>query len=582
MTSQKKRLLGSLFAGSLLVSLASLRAQTKAGYPSIDSDSVGSTDVPMDSWVYPALERLGAQGLVPSQGLAIRPWTRQECRRQLREAESILFGFQSIDYPISDSIRNEAERSIRDLEQELREPDGRLPVTLESAYLRGGVIAGPALTDGFHFGQTWWNDYGRPLGRGTSGLAGYSLRAVYGRFFFHVRQEIQSDPGSLAITQKQADFLNSIDNAPFVEPLAPTIPSEVIPQPRPAIPAYMRQRPLDLYVGYAFGGNELTFGKREIYWGPTTMGPWSFSSNAEATYNLRFKSTRPHKFPLVPNLGSYRYDLVIGKLSGHKYPARPYFNGAKVALSFGSYLELSFTRWSVLWGVGHPMTLGSLGRNLFSRNSTGSTFGYGDRDDPGDRKSGFDFNLRVPGLKNYATIYGDAYADDEVNPIDAPRRVAWQSGLYLPRLPWAPHMDFRFESASSQELSRDEGGTRFFINNQYRDSNTNKGFLLGNAVGRDGRALEGRLGYWVSPRTRVEGGYRQNKISTFYLPSGGTVSDGYFKGSYSWTKEWSAELFVQHERFLIPSFMSGSQHNTSARFQITWAPAKSVDLLKGR
>jgi hypothetical protein len=233
---------------------------------------------------------------------------------------------------------------------------------------------------------------------------------------------------------------------------------------------------------------------------------------------------------------------------------------------------MSFTRWSVLWGVGHPMTLGSLKNNFFSSSSTGATFLYGDRTDPGDRKSDFDFRLHVPGLRKLVTIYADAYADDELNPIDAPRRVAWSPGIYLARLPYLPHMDLRFEMASSEELSRDEGGTRFFINNQYRDSNTNKGFLLGNAVGRDGRAFEGRTGYWFSARSRVEVGYRQNKGGLSFLPGGSTISDGFLNASYAITPEWSAQVFTQYERFLIPSYISGSQHNTSGWLQIQWNP----------
>ncbi|ADW71149.1 capsule assembly Wzi family protein [Granulicella tundricola] len=547
-------------------------------HPSVDDDRNGSTFVSMDSWVYPTLERLAALGLIPSQDISIRPWTRQECRRQLRETEDILYGFGDLDTPVNDAIRNEAERLVPDLERELQEPNGKTTATLESMYVRGGTIAGAPLTDGFHFGQTWWNDYGRPLGRGTSAITGYSLRLTSGRWFFHVRQEMQSDPGVRAITPAQANLFNQLDNVPFSS--APTIPPAIVPQPAPAVAAYVRQRPLDLYAGYAFAGYAVSFGKQEIYWGPTTMGPWAFSSNAEPTYNLRLMSTRPHPFPLVPQLGSYRVDLVFGKLSGHKYPARPYYNGQKISLIFGSYFETSFTRWSVLWGVGHPMSLHTLKNNLFSSDSTGATFAYGDRTDPGDRKGDWDFRLHVPGLKEYATIYGDAYSDDEVNPIDAPRRVAWQTGLYMPHLPKAPHVDFRFEMASSEELSQDEGGARFFLNNQYRDSNTNKGFLLGNGVGRDGRAFEGRIGYWVSPRTRIEAGYRQNKISERFLPTGGTVSDGFITGDFAWNKEWSAQVFTQYERFLIPSFMPGRHDNTSARIQITWTPQKNVELIR--
>jgi hypothetical protein len=547
--------------------------------PSSDDDRTGSTNVPMDSWVYQALERLGSLGLIPSQSVSIRPWTRQECRRQIREAEDILHGFGSLDVNSEDAgARDEAGRLLPELEREMEEPDGGATVVLDSAYVRVGTIAGPALTDGFHFGQTWWNDFGRPLGRGTSSIYGYSGRIIAGRFFLYDRQEVQADPGLAAVTAARADLFNQLDNAPFVIPSAPIIPPSALIQPFPVVAAYVRQRPLELYAGVAFAGNSLSFGKQEIYWGPTTMGPLTFSSNAEPTYNLRLVSTRPHPFPFVPELGSYRFDVVFGKLSGHQHPARPYFNGQKLELTFGGYLEMSLTRWSIFWGVGHPMTLRSLKDNFFSSNSTGSTFAYGDRTDPGDRKSGFDFRLHVPGLSHYLTIYADSYADDELNPIDAPRRVAWNPGLYLARLPYLPHADFRFEVTSTEEMSQDEGGTRFFINNQYRDGNTNKGFPLGNATGRDARAYEGRIGYWFSARTRVEGGYRQTKSSEQFLAGGSTVTDIFTTVNYAWNKEWSSQVFAQYERFLMPVYLAGAQHNGSARVQITWTPHKGAVL----
>ena len=534
------------------------------------SDKIGSTNVPMDSWIYPALERLSSMGLVPFQSVAIRPWTRQECRRQVQQAKDILSGIRGSYYAVDDGIMNEAERLIPQLEQELAEPNESSQAVLESGYMRVGTIAGPALYDGFHIGQTWTNDFGRPLGRGTSTIAGYSIRAVHGRFFFYNRQELQQTPTIPATTAALSALYFSLDDFGTREK-APPYPITT------ASPSYVRQRPLELYAGVAFAGYSLSFGKQELFWGPTTMGPLSFSSNAEPTYNLRLVATRPHPFPLVPSWGSYRIDAVFGKLSGHRYPARPYFNGLKVDFNLGRLFEVSFTRWSILFGEGHPMTLGNLKRNLFSSNSTGTgDFGYGDRSDPGDRKSAFDFRLHVPGLRNYVTIYTDAYADDEVSPIDAPRRVVWHPGIYFARLPYLPHMDLRFEVASSEEMSRDEGGRRFFINNQYWDGNTNKGFLLGNAVGRDARALEARSGYWFSAKTRVEFGYRQTKGGLLHLPGGSTISDGFMTASYAFTPQWSTQVFTQYERFLIPSYMPGAQHNTSGRLQITWNPKISL------
>lgn len=238
---------------------------------------------------------------------------------------------------------------------------------------------------------------------------------------------------------------------------------------------------------------------------------------------------------------------------------------------------MSITRWSILFGQGHPMTLHNLKNNLFSSYSP-NLGEFGDRSDPGDRKGGFDFRLHVPGLSKLVTVYADGYSDDSVNPLQAPRRATWAPGIYVARLPKLPHADFRFEMASSEELSQDEGGTRFFINNQYIDGNTNKGFLLGNAVGRDARAFEGRLGYWFSARTRIEAGYRQNKISSLFLSGGGTVSDAFVQANYS-RGEWSVSGFAQGERFLVPTYMSGSQSNGSARLQITWTPHKSEELI---
>jgi membrane-associated phospholipid phosphatase len=533
-----------------------------------DPDTIGSTNVPMDSWIYPALERLGAMGFIPDQSSSIRPWTRQECLRQLREAETLA----SQKGAYGPGLLREFNRLKTDLHAELEsEPLYYESLSFESAYARFGTIAGPALQDSFHFGQTWWNDYGRPLGRGSSAVAGFSFRAHDGRLFFYDRQELQHSPGNPAESPEHNQLINELDR------FAPDGDGDPMIQPIPARAAYTRQGAMELYGGVAFAGNTLSLGKQAIYWGPTTMGPLAFSSNAEPTYNLRFVATRPHPLPFMGSIGTYRFDIVLGKLSGHSYPARPWYNGQKMAFNFGDSLEISFTRWSIFWGVDHPITFHSFKDNIFSFNSTGDYMGigsamYGDRTDPGDRKSNFDFTWRLPFLSRLVTLYADAYSDDDPSPLAAPRRAVWNPGIYFARLPFLQHMDLRVEAVSSEGLFKDFGGQHYFINNQYLDGNTNKGFLLGNAIGRDARAIEGRTGYWFSARSRVEAGYRQNKGGTLFLPGGATVTDGFVNASYAINRHWQAQLFTQYERFLIPSYMPGSHHNTSGWLQITWNP----------
>ena len=51
-------------------------------------ENMGSPYVPIDSWVYPAFDRLISLGYIGSAYLGIRPWTRMECARLVEEAES--------------------------------------------------------------------------------------------------------------------------------------------------------------------------------------------------------------------------------------------------------------------------------------------------------------------------------------------------------------------------------------------------------------------------------------------------------------------------------------------------------------
>src|SRR6266478_1292533 len=52
----------------------------------------GSPYVPLDSWIYPALDRLAGLGLIDSAFTGMKPWTRNECVRLLQEASDPVGG----------------------------------------------------------------------------------------------------------------------------------------------------------------------------------------------------------------------------------------------------------------------------------------------------------------------------------------------------------------------------------------------------------------------------------------------------------------------------------------------------------
>ena len=342
-------------------------------------------------------------------------------------------------------------------------------------------------------------------------------------------------------------------------------------QPAGPVAPISRFRLLDTYAGVRAGDFEISIGKQSMWWGPTHDAPLSFSDNAEPTRNLRISSAHPFRLPVfLGRLGDIRGEFVIGKLGGQSYTWHPWFNAQKVTFKLTANLEIGFTRWSLFWGVGHPITVASFLQNFRSTNSPRGAAGLGGGD-PGDRKGGFDFRYRIPRLRNWLTIYSDSYCDDDPSPLAAPRRAAINPGIYLAHVPGLPRLDFRLESPSTTPLGLDQGGDFLYFNQEYRSGNTNYGTLLGNAVGRDGRAVAGWATYHLTARSQLELGYRDLKGSTRFLPGGSTQSDGTLRASVPLGREIFADVLFQYERFWIP-LLGGPKTNVSASVQLTWEP----------
>src|SRR5260370_13906580 len=144
--------------------------------------NMGSPYVPLDSWVYPAMERLVALGYIRSGFLGMRPWTRMECARLLDEADERMQGDSSEAQKIHDALAEEfSDESAR------LGGAANLGVNLDSVYTRFTGISGTPLLDGYHFGQTIINDYGRPYGEGFNNVTGFTSHAVAGPFLFYGR-----------------------------------------------------------------------------------------------------------------------------------------------------------------------------------------------------------------------------------------------------------------------------------------------------------------------------------------------------------------------------------------------------------
>ena len=529
-------------------------AERNDGNSERSSESRGSPYVELDSWIYPALERLAALGYINNEFLAMRPWTRIECAELVEEA-----GDNIRDERIDSSEVNQLYDSLLgEFHTDLEASSAGVKPSLHVQSLYAGVtnITGPPLTDSYHFGQTIINNFGRPYGRGFNSVSGFSGWSTAGRFTIYTRGEYQQAPSAPGYSDSVRNLVAALDGTPV--------------QPATAIPARNQFRLLDTYVAANFANWDLAFGKQSLWWGPAQGSALLFSDNAEPIYMFRASRIAPFTLPWIFHwLGPMKWDLFFGKLSGNIFPPRPLIHGEKISFKPTPNLELGFSRTVELGGVGRPLTLGHLALSYFSltspTNETPNT-------DPGKRTGGFDLTYRVPFVRNWLTFYIDSLGDDDPSPLANPRRAGINPGFYLTRFPKIPRLDLRVEGVNTNTPSSSAGGHFIYFDTFYRQLYTNKNNLIGSWIGREGQGIQAWSEYWFSPRSTLQFGYRHAKVASDFIPDGETLNDGSVKANWWVRRDLCFSAFVQHEKWLAPVLAATTQSNWTSSVEIGFQP----------
>jgi hypothetical protein len=558
--------LAALTLGLVMISV--LMAPAAMGAVDIGQCKVGNGGalpedvyVPLDSWVYPALDRLRGLGYADTAYLGLRPWTRRSIQRMLDQT-SQAEGLEK---------NAQAKEIVASLEREFGLEDDYakdLTYGCEGTYTRLQGIGGLTLRDSFHLGQTLVNDYGRPYQPGFNTVDGASGSVQYGRFSLYARGEYQHAPSAAGYSPTLAATLANIDDVPLASnPVQATIPAG-------PIATVNDFRIMEANLSYRIANHQISFGKSDHWFAPTVGGAFMYSNNAENMYAFQIDRTEPLYIPLLSRLtGAFRYDFFVGSLKGHTYPNDPWMHVEKVNFKPTANVEFGFER-SVIWGgAGHePINLRSFLRSFFSTTAVSPAQKLSP-EDPGARFSSFDFSWRLPWLNHWLTLYTDSMIHDDINPIDAPRHAGVRPGLYLSRIPGIPRLDLRFEGVNTDpETSRSNGGNYLYTEFLQKQGYTNKGFIMGDAIGREGQGGQGWLTYHLSPREMVQTSFRHSKVADDFIPGGTTQNSFDVKvvKRYHDNIELSAE--VQQEWWKAPVYKAGAQTDTVATFQLTLYP----------
>jgi membrane-associated phospholipid phosphatase len=532
----------------------------------------GSPYVPLDSWIYPALDRLIGMGMIDSGFTGVRPWTRSECARVLTEARDRVDGGPA-----------EAQRIYQLLETEFKEDlegvstGAPFRARLESVYTRFTQISGEPLTDGYDFGQTLINDFGRPYERGFNSVTGFSAWTSAGRWVAYVRAEYQQSPSAPALPELARLTIAKVDPVPGPPPATPT-------------PLVSRLQALDAYIGLNFDNWQVTFGQQSLSWGPGNGGSLDLSYNAQPIKMFHINRITPLGLPRFLHwLGPMRTEFFFGQLTGHEFilnpsgpvgqyghflDPQPFIHGQLLSFKPTRNFEFAFYRTTIYGGPGYPLTWHTFVRSLVS---TGNTVA-GAPNKPGKRTSGLNFSYRMPYLRNWLTLYADGLTYDEYSPIAYVDVSAWHAGLYLSHFPGVSRLDLRAEGVYTDIPGGTSANTKspgtFYENGTWRSGYTNNGDLIGSWVGRGGQGAQAWSNYWFTPRNRLQFYFRHQKVSQQFIPGGGSLTDAGVRTDYLLRSNLSLSVSVQHERWLFPVIQPNEARNVTASVGIAFEPQK--------
>ena len=545
------------------------------GYTGPRSPSVtGTTFVPMDSWVYPLMDRLAALGYIDSAFEGQRPWTRQECARLVREASFLVEREADTKSSAYGAYKELSLEFAPELHSEINTD---FDAKLESAYAGVLGIGGQPLTDGFDFGETIVNNFGRPFGEGFNSTTGVSTRFVAGPFGGYIRGEYQHGAAPMNLSPAVQQAILSYDVTGSLPPGSPWM----VP---PAV-TVNRFRFLEAYLSLNVHNNLLTFGEQSLWWGPDQMGPALFSTNAQPIPMFRISRNVPYVIPWVSKiLGPLDIQALLGQLNGYQYVSyfdksgqfiasgppvqpHPWIHGEKFSFKPTPNFEFGFAETTVFAGPGFKFN----GHTFLTSYSIGNVTIPGQPNTPGDRRSALDFTYRIPGVRDWLSFYADSFTEDEFSPVAYPRRSAWWLGFYLPKIPKLNKLQFRAEGGYTDLPGLRAGAGSFYANFSWNSGYTNFGQIMGDWVGRQGRGIQAFGTYWLSPRNKVDVSVRKQAVSPDHL-GGGTLYDGRAAGTFVLKKSLEFSGYLQYESWNFPLLATSTQSNLAVGVQLNFVP----------
>ncbi|WP_136514315.1 capsule assembly Wzi family protein [Geomonas edaphica] len=521
--------------------------------------ALSSPNIPLDSPIYLYLEKLSGFGLVSSDVKGIRPFSRAEAARMVREAEEkTASGATS---PLATELISRLKELLpRELTYYGREEStpafDYAPLTtarLRYVYLEGAP-------------RSYYRAVHDPGDDGVFGIGGglrpsnpypspVQQRGSEGTPLFENNDGVVYKRGNNLDLRGSGELYFGAMGSALVEPQL--LWSEADDEARVRLNRG--------YVKIGGKGLELEVGRDENWLGPGYRGAITLTNNARNLDQVKLSSPELVKSKYLWDL---KYSLVFSRLEKTVTDGKerePYFFAGKLAMKPLENLEFGINLGRQAGGPGVNNGFGDIVRGLVG----------GASEDNSNSIAGFDLRLRLPWLRN-TELYGELSGEDAA--AFWPIVESYVAGFYIPRLTDSGRDDLRFEYFRGNRI--------LYTNGTFIEGYLYHGLPLGHSQGGATQDFFLRYSHWFSVRNNLaleafhtrRGDYGRVTVDeTGRYDAGGVMQAIERKNALraSWTfpvfKEWSALLLYGQEWVHNYELRAGdTQMNQLLRAELTY------------
>ncbi|MDI6703422.1 MAG: capsule assembly Wzi family protein [bacterium] len=401
-----------------------------------------STNLPLNHWAYSDLERLAAFGLVDTEIIGTKPFSRLEIARLIvkanerREGENVLIDhilkrlkkefrheLETIEEGSTQSIFYKLVDTIRFKYTYLK---GNHPSTF--SYIRLNDIKGTSL---------WYNNDGITYKEDNNLIIDFYSRVELSNLLSFYYQPI--------LTKNSEDTEIEIHK---------------------------------VYLKFMLGKFELQVGKDSNWWGQGYHGNLILTNNAEPLKFIKLSNPIPILLPWkFSYLGPFKSVFLISKLEKERAIPNPLLIGLRVNFKPYPLLELGTSGIIMAEGEGRPrLILEDIWDIIRIKHP------YRGKEDVTNQIMVLDGRLRIPYLRN-TEIYGEYGAEDTGLKLFGLGDMAYLLGVYIPRLTDDGKTKLRIEYADTIKREFGTGLIGWYSHGVYRSGYTYKGKILGHHMG---------------------------------------------------------------------------------------------------